>query len=432
MNANAPLPSLSNLDDSQLNELFNAKQEQYRKHQSKGLNLDLTRGKPSAEQLSLADSLDGILEGDYQSDDGVDTRNYGGLEGLAGARELGAKLLAMPATNVFAQGNSSLTLMHQAMLTGYLFGFDGPESAWIKRNNKIKFLCPVPGYDRHFSVCEHFGIEMVTVPMTSSGPDMDVVEKLVSVDSTIVGMWCVPKYSNPTGVIYDDATVLRIAELGSKASDGFRVFWDNAYSVHDLSDTPLSLKPIWPALVNAGTEDSVLQFASTSKITHAGAGVAFLGASDLNLAAFKKAISFSTIGPDKVNQLRHVRFFEQNNLNQHMQNHAKILKPRFDSVTTHLRRAFADNQLGSWENPDGGYFIAFDTQDGCAKRVVELAKEAGVKLTPAGATFPYGNDPKDSNIRIAPSVPTLDEVNAAMEIFVCCVELATLEKTLQR
>lgn len=430
MNANAPIPKLSTLETAELKALFDSKKSLYESYKAQKTNLDLTRGKPSAEQLSLSDDLDGILQGNYTSDDGVDTRNYGGLEGLSDARAFGAKLLDMPVDNVFAQGNSSLTLMHQAMMTGYLFGFDGPESAWIKRNNKIKFICPVPGYDRHFSVCEHFGIEMVTVPMTSTGPDMDVVEKLVAVDTTIVGMWCVPKYSNPTGVIYDDATVLRIAELGSKASNGFRVFWDNAYSVHDLADTPLSLKPIWPALEKANTEDSVLQFASTSKITHAGAGVAFLGASKTNLAAFKKALSFLTIGPDKVNQLRHVRFFKQHDLQEHMRRHASILKPRFNSVLSHLDEAFGKNSLGSWERPDGGYFIAFDTQPGCAKRVVALAKEAGVKLTPAGATFPYGHDPEDRNIRIAPSVPTLAEVDSAMKIFVTCVELATLERAL--
>ena len=426
----APLPTLSSQTDAELENLLSQVKARYEQHKADQLNLDLTRGKPSAEQLSLADSLDGILKGNYHSDEGLDTRNYGGLEGIAGARTLGAKLLDTPVEHVYAQGNSSLTLMHQMMMTGYLFGFDGLQSAWSQRNSKLKFICPVPGYDRHFSVCEHFGIEMVTVPMTATGPDMDVVEKLVAVDSTIVGMWCVPKYSNPTGVVYDDATVLRIAKLGQSASSDFRVFWDNAYSVHDLSEHPLSLKPIWDALVSEGTEDSVIQFASTSKITHAGAGVAFVGASANNLAAYRKALSFLTIGPDKINQLRHVRFFEKNDLDEHMLAHAAILKPRFDSVLHHLRRAFSQNELGSWESPEGGYFVAFDTIKGCAKRVVQLAQEAGVKLTPAGATFPYGNDPEDRNIRIAPSVPKLEEVEAAMKVFVTCVELASLERCL--
>ncbi len=396
----------------------------------KNLNLDLTRGKPSAEQLSLSDGLDGILAGNYQSASGVDTRNYGGLDGIPEAKALGAQILGIPEANVLAGGNSSLTLMHQAMTMAYLFGLNGPESAW-RNSGPVKFVCPVPGYDRHFSVCEQLGIEMITVPMTANGPDMDAVEALVKADPTIKGMWCVPKYSNPTGVVYSLETVERIARLGKIAGSDFRVFWDNAYAIHDLSANPPTLASIFEACEKQGTQDSVLQFASTSKITHAGAGVAFMGASNLNLSGFKKSLGFATIGPDKVNQLRHVKFFEApESLSQHMQKHAAIIKPRFECVLKHLQTAFGDNDLGEWEEADGGYFISFDTRPGLAKAVVALAGEAGVKLTPAGATFPYGKDPEDRNIRIAPTVPTVEQVDAAMQVFVTCVKLASVRQAL--
>ena len=395
---------------------------------AQNLQLDLTRGKPSAEQLSLSNTLDGILDGNYVSDSGVDTRNYGGLRGIPEALTLGAEILGVPAPNIMAGGNSSLTMMHQAMTTAYHFGFSGDKSAW-KHIGKPKFICPVPGYDRHFSVCEQLGIEMLTVPMNSSGPDMDAVEALVKSDAAIRGMWCVPKYSNPTGVVYSDETVNRIAALGKIAHSDFRVFWDNAYAIHDLSETPPALASIFEACQKHGTEDSVLQFASTSKITFAGAGVAFMGASENNLKGFEQVISMLTIGPDKINQLRHVKFFaESGSLTKHMKKHAAIIKPRFASVLNHLEAAFSDNDLGSWESADGGYFISFDTRPGLAKEVVRLAGEAGVKLTPAGATFPYGRDPEDKNIRIAPTVPTVEQVGAAMEVFVLCVKLASVNQ----
>lgn len=401
---------------------------QYAEIQAQKLNLDLTRGKPSTEQLNLSDQLDGILDGNYITGSGVDTRNYGGIEGIAEARALGAQIMDIPAENVLAGGNSSLTLMHQAMMTAYFFGFAGADSAWNKEGT-VKFLCPVPGYDRHFSVCEQLGIEMLTVPMTSDGPDMDVVEKLVKQDSSIKGIWCVPKYSNPTGVVYSDTTVQRIAALGKIAGPHFRVFWDNAYAVHDLSDNPVQLANIFDACKAAATEDSVLQFASTSKITHAGSGVAFMGASQANLTGFKQAIGFLTIGPDKVNQLRHAQFFAaEGSLQSHMKKHAQIIKPRFAAVLKHLDAAFGDNDLGQWESADGGYFISFDTRPGLAQEVVKLAGEAGVKLTPAGATYPYGKDPDNKNIRIAPTVPTVEQVNAAMEVFVVCVKLASVRQ----
>lgn len=394
------------------------------------LKLDLTRGKPSAEQLSLSDDLDGILKGNYLTDSGVDVRNYGGLSGIPEIKALGSELTGVPAGNILAGGNSSLTLMYQAMSVAFLFGLNGLESAWAN-SEQVRFLCPVPGYDRHYSVCEQLGIEMIQVPMTSTGPDMDVVEAMIKEDDSIVGMWCVPKYSNPTGVVYSPETVKRIAALAKIANPNFRVFWDNAYAVHDLSEQPVQLASIYEACVEQGTEDSVLQFASTSKITHAGAGVAFMAASDTNLKGFESALGISTIGPDKVNQLRHARFFaDEGSLKAHMQKHAKIIKPRFASVLKHLEEAFADSDLGSWESADGGYFISFDTRPGLAKEVVQLAGDAGVKLTPAGATFPYGDDPEDKNIRIAPTVPTVEQVDQAMKVFVTCVKLASVKQAL--
>ena len=422
-----------NLDQATREELQQWEQSlsaEYNEAKGRKLNLDLTRGKPSAEQLSLANELDGILAGDYNAG-GVDTRNYGGLDGTPEIRALGATLLNIPQSNVVAAGNSSLTLMHQCALIGAYFGLNGEESAW-HNDGPMKFICPVPGYDRHFSVCEHLGIEMITVPMTATGPDMDAVEKLVKEDKAIKGMWCVPKYSNPTGVVYNEETVNRIAALGRIAHANFRVFWDNAYTVHDLSQNPPKLANIFEACEQAGTQDSVLQFASTSKITFAGAGVAFLGASELNVSAFKTFLSFMSIGPDKINHLRHVKFFEKTTLASHMQKHAEIIRPRFSCVLEHLEKSFSDNDLGKWESPEGGYFISFDTRVGLAKTVVGLAGDAGVKLTPAGATFPYGNDPSDSNIRIAPTVPTVEEVNAAMEVFVLCVNLASVRQALEK
>lgn len=407
---------------------------EYQSVLEKKLKLDLTRGKPSAEQVSLANALDGILAGDYSTEDGGDVRNYGGLEGIREARVLGAQLLDMPWEKVLAGGNSSLTLMYQAMAIAYHHGLNGPESAWKHLNDeglRPAFICPVPGYDRHFSVCEQLDIDMLTVPMLADGPDMDRIETLVADNPSIRGMWCVPKYSNPTGVVYSEDTVKRIALLGLQAHRDFRVFWDNAYAVHDLSEPAAKLHNLYEAAIVAGTEDYVLQFASTSKITFAGGGVAFMGASERNTTGFKRALGVSTIGPDKVNQLRHARFFQSpNSLTDHMRRHAEVIKPRFACVLQHLEAAFGENKLGHWERPDGGYFISFDTAPGLAREVVQLAKDAGVNLTPAGATFPYGHDPLDRNIRIAPTVPSVDDLNTAMAVFTLCVQLASVRKTL--
>lgn len=421
---------LDNASVAQLREWESQLTEQYQAILAKKLNLDLTRGKPSAEQLNLSDELDGLLKGNYIAADGTDTRNYGGIDGLPEAKQLGANIMGVEPANVLVGGSSSLTLMFQMMLTAHQFGLKDAASAW-KNEGEVKFICPVPGYDRHYTVCDQLGIKMINVPMTSTGPDMDAVEALLKTDKSIKGMWCVPKYSNPTGVVYSDETVERIAKLGQIASANFRVFWDNAYSVHDLTPDAPQLASILEATRRNGTEDSVVQFASTSKITHAGSGVAFVAASAANLAGFKKFLNSCTIGPDKVNQIRHTRFLPNKEaLLAHMGKHAALLNPRFDAVLTALSKAFDGTDLGAWEKPVGGYFVSFDTRKNCAKETVRLAAEAGVKLTPAGATYPYGKDPEDRNIRIAPSVPTVPEVVGAMEVFVTCVKLASVKQQL--
>lgn len=404
--------------------------EQFQALKNQNLQLDLTRGKPSNEQLSLSDQLDGILDGNYRSADGTDTRNYGGLDGLTETKTLGGHILGVDPANVLVGGNSSLSLMYITADFGLHHGFEGKESAWA--NNAItKFLCPVPGYDRHFSVSETLGMELIAVPMLATGPDMDVVEKLVASDPCIKGMWCVPKYSNPTGVVYSDETVDRIAQLGNIAGPHFRVFWDNAYAVHDLTDPPKPLANITKACQQYGTENSVIQFASSSKITQAGAGISFLSASTANLNAIKKVLGMMTIGPDKVNQLRHCKLLpDLDAVKAHMKKHAEIIRPRFETVLKTLDQHFSDSDLGSWQRPEGGYFISFDTRPNCAKNIVRLAAETGVKLTPAGATFPYGKDPDDKNIRIAPTVPSVAELEKAMNVFVTCVKLVSVRQRL--
>jgi len=422
---------LDHSNTEQLKQQLTALQSQYQAFQAKGLKLDITRGKPSNAQLDLSNALDGILGGHYTSADGTDVRNYGGLDGLCEMKKMGAEILEVSESEILVGGNSSLTLMFQAMLQACVFGFEGSQSAWNKQSN-VKFLCPVPGYDRHFAICEQFGIEMVNVAMTETGPDMDQVESLISADPQIKGMWCVPKYSNPTGTVYSDDTVERIAKLGLIAGSGFRVFWDNAYALHDLGENTTSLAAIGQLAKKHGCENSILQFASTSKMSFGGAGVAFMASSSANLKAFKQTLSIATIGPDKVNQLRHAKLFPNiASLKAHMLKHRELLKPRFDCVQQHLQDAFADNDLGQWQAVQGGYFISFDTRPGLAQKVVKLAADAGVKLTPAGATFPYGEDPADSNIRIAPSVPSLEEVGLAMQVFVCAVRIASLEQQLE-
>lgn len=397
--------------------------------QNQGLQLDLTRGKPSPEQLDLANLLDRDLNNDYLSPDNIDVRNYGQLEGLPSARQLGASLLGVQDTDIIVGGNASLTLMYQYLLSALYWGPLGRNTAWKRNNEHLKFLCVVPGYDRHFTITEDLGFEMINVEMLESGPNMDAVEQLVAADPQIKGIWCVPKYQNPTGHTFSDETVERMSLLGKIAGPDFRIMWDNAYAVHDLYDSSRVLKNIMDCCKTANTQDSVIMFASTSKITRAGSGISFIAASPDNLSHFKKRLSVQTIGSNKVNQLRHVRFLRNfDGIESLMQQHAAIVRPKFEKVIHYLQSHLKD--IATWTEPRGGYFLSVNVASGSAKDVVRLAGEAGVKLTPAGATFPYKLDPADINIRLAPTYPNLDELQAAMPVFVTAVQLASVRKLL--
>ena len=404
---------------------------EYAALQSRGLKLDLTRGKPSPEQLDLSNGLEGALDGADLGAGSPDVRNYGGLDGLPAARRLGAALLGVDEADVIAGGNGSLTFMYQYLLSAWLNGPLGPETAWRRETAQPRFLCIVPGYDRHFTITESLGFEMLNVRMLDSGPDMDEVEKLVAGDPSIKGIWCVPKYQNPTGHTFADDTVRRLARLGAIAGPNFRIMWDNAYAVHDLYDDPPALLNLMECCRAEGTADSVVLFASTSKITRAGAGVAFMAASADNLAQFRKHLGVQTIGPDKVNQLRHVNFLRDiDGIRALMRRHAAIMRPKFERVLGFLEAGLSG--AAQWTRPRGGYFISVDVAPGTAREVVKLAAGAGVKLTPAGATFPYGRDPDDANIRLAPSFATLDEIDQAMPVFVAAVKLAAVRRELTR
>ena len=386
-----------------------------------GLKLDLTRGKPAAEQLDLSNDLDGILEGFYLLQGGTDVRNYGGILGIPEARQLGAEFMGVKSEQVMVGGNSSLNLMYQYV--EHMMAHWGDEP--------VKFLCPAPGYDRHFTICEHFDIEMITVPLNDDGPDMQQVKELVSKDAAIKGIWCVPKYSNPTGNTYSKEVVEQFAEIPKVAGDNFRVFWDNAYAVHDLVEQGDELPSLMTAAEKAGTTDNIVMLGSTSKVTFAGAGISFLATSTTQLAAFEKFLSDQMIGFDKVNQLRHVRFLKDiDGIKAHMAKHRDIIKPKFDLVLKKLEEHLAGKNMASWNSPRGGYFISLDTRPGLATTIISMAADAGVKLTPAGATFPYGKDPKNTNIRLAPTFPGLAELESAMDVFVTCVELASLNAEL--
>ena len=414
----------------QLQALLADLESQYAQLKAAKLSLDLTRGKPSSAQLDLSNSMDTVLQGNFKGSDGTDTRNYGGLDGLPEAKALFSQMLGVKPEETLAGGNASLTLMFQTLNFAHNFGVRGAASAWNKEG-KIKFLCPVPGYDRHFAICEELGIEMIPVKIDENGPDMDQVESLVKADKLIKGIWCVPRFSNPSGIVYSDAVVERIAKLAKIAGPNFRVMWDNAYCIHALQHEAPALANVMDLARKHGTEDSLFIFGSTSKITFAGAGLAFMGASVENLKHFKKHLGIVTIGPDKVNQLSHVKFFgDFNGLLAHMDKHAELLKPRFDAVISHLDSGIKNTDMGSWTVPQGGYFVSFDARPGLAKEIVKLADEVGVKLTPAGATFPYGKDPEDRNIRLAPSFPSLADINKAMEVFVLCVKLASVRQKL--
>ena len=414
-------------------ELLKIKSEleaEFEQVKSQGLKLDMSRGKPSTEQLNLSMGMMDVLNSssDLVCEEGVDCRNYGVLDGIREAKQLLADMMEVPKENIVIFGNSSLNIMYDTVSRGMLLGFMG-NTPWCKLD-KVKFLCPVPGYDRHFAVTEHFGIEMINVPMTEDGPDMDMVEKLVSEDEAIKGIWCVPKYSNPQGYVYSDETVRRMASLKPAAKD-FRVFWDNAYAMHHLYREEKPFPNILEECEKAGNPDMVFEFVSTSKISFAGAGIAAMASSKANLDDARKSLVIQTIGYDKVNQLRHVRFFENlDGVKAHMEKHAALLRPRFELVLRTLEENLKGTGAGTWTEPKGGYFITFEAVEGCASRIVELAKEAGVVLTPAGSPFPYGKDPKDAVIRIAPSYPTLEELDQAGQVFVVCAKLATVEKLL--
>ncbi len=408
-------------------------EQKFQEIKAVGLKLDMSRGKPSKEQLNLTNGMLDVLnsDSDMNSESGIDCRNYGIMDGIPEARRLFAEMSEVPEENILVYGNSSLNVMFDTIARAVYMGICG-HTPWGKLD-KVKFLCPVPGYDRHFGITEFFGIEMIPVPLLATGPDMDLVEQLVSEDTSVKGIWCVPKYSNPTGISYSDETVRRFAQLKPAAPD-FRIFWDNAYTIHHLYDNDQDeILPIFSECQKAGNEDLVYQFISTSKVSFPGSGIAVMAASEANLADARKAMSYQTIGHDKLNQVRHVRFFkDMDGVREHMKKHAAILRPKFETVLSVLETELGGLEIGSWVKPKGGYFISFDALDGCAKKIVAKTKDAGVVMTGAGATFPYGKDPKDSNIRIAPSFPTLEELEQAARIFVLSVKLVSLEKLLEQ
>lgn len=405
---------------------------QFADARKKGLQLDMSRGKPEPAQLDMGmEILDALnSDSDMKSMEGVDTRNYGLLTGITEAKHLMADVMDVPAENVIVFGNSSLSIMYDMISRSVTHGVMG-STPWCKLD-KVKFLCPAPGYDRHFAITQHFGIEMILIPMTPTGPDMDLVEKYVSEDEAVKGIWCVPKYSNPQGITYSDETVRRFAALKPAAKD-FRIYWDNAYAVHHLYEEKQdTLLEIMGECEKAGNPDMVYEFCSTSKISFSGAGIAAMATSPANLEDVKKTLTLRTIGYDKVNQLRHARYFKNlEGLRSHMKKHADIIRPKFEAVLSVLEKELGGLGIGEWTKPLGGYFISFEAMDGCAKEIVARCKELGVVLTGAGATFPYGKDPKDSNIRIAPTYPTAEEMAEATDVFVLCVKLVSVEKLLQ-
>lgn len=406
--------------------------KQFEDAKGMGLKLDMSRGKPTSAQLDMTMGLMDVLnsDSDMMTMDGVDTRNYGLMDGIIEAKHLLADVMSVPAENVIVYGNSSLAIMYDTISRSVTHGVMG-STPWCKLE-QVKFLCPVPGYDRHFAITEHFGIEMILIPMTPEGPDMDLVEKYVNEDPAVKGIWCVPKYSNPQGISYSDETVRRFAALKPAAED-FRIYWDNAYAIHHLYEEKQDqILEILSECEKAGHPDMVYEFCSTSKITFSGSGIAAMASSPANLADVKKTLTLQTIGHDKVNQLRHARYFKNvEGMMAHMKKHADILRPKFEAVLSVLDRELGGLGIGEWTRPLGGYFISFDAMEGCAKAIVEKCKEAGVVLTGAGATFPYGKDPQDSNIRIAPTFPTSEDMAKATDIFVLCVKLVSVEKLLQ-
>ena len=402
---------------------------EYEQWCSRGLKLDMSRGKPGPDQMDLSTNLFELVNPElgYENKSGIDCRNYGGLDGLVELKVIFSDIMQVAPEQVIVGGNSSLNMMFDTVAQAMTHGFG--DKPWMLQG-KIKFICPVPGYDRHFAICEYFGIEMISVQYKDNGPDMDIVEELVK-DPTVKGMWCVPKYTNPDGIVYSDETIKRIAALKPAAKD-FRVFCDNAYAVHYLTEKEDSILSIYDECVKAGNSDLVIIFASTSKITFPGAGVAAEAASPANVATIKNRMSFQTIGPDKLNQLRHARMFtDMDKIHEHMKLHSKILRLKFDTVLNELDKSLTDLGIATWTKPNGGYFISLYVTPGCAKRTIELCRNAGLILTPAGATYPYGKDPQDSNIRIAPTYPLPNELANASSLLCTSVKLAVLEKLLE-
>lgn len=414
-----------NMSAAELSAEKKALEKRYNAFKEKGLKLDMSRGKPGSDQLDLSNGINDIE--DY-TENGVDLRNYGMMDGTPACKKLFADLMQVKPENVIVGPNASLTLMFDYISQCFTHG--AGDIPWCKLD-KVKFLCPVPGYDRHFTILEYFGIEMISINMKADGPDMDAIEEAIK-DPSVKGMFCVPKYSNPQGITYSDSVVRRIAALKPAAKD-FRIIWDNAYMVHDIVENGDKLLNIFDVLPEYGNEDMVIEVCSTSKITFPGAGVSALAASDNNIRAIKKRLNAQTISYDKMNQHRHVEFFKDvNGILSHMKKHAAILKPKFDMVVKHLENELSGLGIASWVEPNGGYFISLDVMDGCAKRVGELCKEAGVVLTTVGATYPYGKDPNNRNIRIAPTYPPLDELDIAAELLCVCVRLAAVEKLLAK
>ena len=426
----SPITSLS---EDQLRSLEAQLSEEFLAYKAKGLSLNMARGKPSNEQLNLSlPLLDAInSSSSLFAEDGTDCRNYGVLDGLPEAKRLMAAMVDESPENVFVMGASSLNAMYDTIARCLDFGTVDSDVPWCQLEN-VSWICPVPGYDRHFSICEAFGITMIPVPMNSDGPDMDEVERIAASSDNVKGIWCVPKYSNPGGITYSDTVVRRLASM--KAAPDFRIFWDNAYCVHHLYDSPSdqdTLLDIGVACREAGNPDRYFKFASTSKVTLPGAGISAFACSKRNMDETKRRMTVQTIGFDKINQLRHVAFLKDaEGIAEHMKKHAALLRPKFQLVLEKLDEALSGSGIATWQKPRGGYFVSFDAMEGTAKQVVAMAKEAGVTMTNAGATWPYGKDPHDSNIRIAPTLPPLEELSVALDVFVCCVKLAAVRKLL--
>lgn len=426
------MKSYKSMSQEELSTLLEELKKEYIDAKGKGLNLNMARGKPSKAQLDLSmDVLDALTsKGSAITESGIDTRNYGDMTGIPEAKKLMADVMGTDPQNVIVFGNASLPIMYDTVARSYCFGVNG-STPWCKLD-KVKWLCPVPGYDRHFAITEQFGIDMITIPMNSDGPDMELVKKYVEEDETVKGIWCVPKYSNPTGITFSDSVVRAFASLRPAAED-FRIFWDNAYAVHDLYDDKKDeLLDILSECALNGNEDMVYEFCSTSKVSFAGAGIAAMATSEKNRKWVESTMTIQTIGYDKMNQLRHVRYFKDiDGLKAHMKKHADMLRPKFEAVLNCFESELDGLDIATWTEPKGGYFISFDAMEGCAKEIVAKCKEAGVTLTGAGATYPYKKDPKDSNIRIAPSFPTPEEMELAAKVFVLCVKLVTVEHLLQ-